>query len=151
MLNNIVYNTRGYGIHTWHYATQVTVSGNLVLNNGQGGILVGGSEVVMDGAVVTNNIVVDNRVGIREYGRTGQNTYQNNLLYDNTTNMMLLTSPDGGPTTTANPLLVASGDVYRLESNSPAVDQGTERGASKLDYDGQVRTAPLDIGPFNLE
>ena len=151
VLNNIVYNTRGYGIHTWHYATKVTISGNLTLNNGQGGILLGGSEVVMDGAVVTNNVVVDNRVGagIYELGNIGQNTYRNNLLWNN--NINLRDSTKGENTITADPLLVASGDVYRLESNSPAVDQGTERGASELDYDGQVRIAPLDIGPFNLE
>ena len=151
VLNNIVYNTRGYGIHTWHYATQVTISGNLVLNNGQGGILIGGSEVVMDGAVVTNNIVVDNRVGagIYEFGNVGQNIFQNNLLWGN--NMKLRDNTEGKGTIIANPLLITSGDAYRLKTDSPAVDQGTELGASELDYDEQIRTTPIDIGPFSIE
>ncbi len=107
ILNNIVYNTDGEGITSWHVATNLTIANNLVFNN-ELGILIGmgdspyyeGINVAADPGlcgdhrtddnVVTNNIVVDNghnlteSYGIIESGCTGiRNIYVNNIVYNN--------------------------------------------------------------------
>ena len=147
ILNNIVYRTKGYGIHTWHAANKLTISGNLVLDNAKAGILVGGGNRVADSCVVTNNIAVHNYIGIREFGMIGQNTYRNNLVWGNQRDTLMVSGTNEN-LMKADPLLVVSGDEYRLETNSPAVDHGTSLGASEFDYDDEVRTSPFDIGPF---
>jgi len=93
--NNIVFRNQGWGIHLWHAASNVTVSGNHVADNGYGGILIG--SVASDfpagaGAneqtVVSDNLVVHNGTasgaagyGIEESGDVGANNrYENNLV-----------------------------------------------------------------------
>ena len=150
--NNIVYGTGGWGIHTWHYADELTISNNLVTNNAQGGIIIGGGSEVADGFTVTNNIATNNRYGIREYGQTGTNRYENNLVYGNSPeDDIALKGNTHRGTLFADPLLVKAGDEYRLDSGSPAADAGVALGAPPTDYDGEVRTEPFDVGPFDLQ
>ena len=147
ILNNIVYDTAGWGIHTWHHADELTIANNLVYNNAQGGIIVGGGSVVADGFVVSNNIAVNNRVGIYEFGKVGTSRYVNNLVYSNKSDMILKVSRAKG-TLRKDPQLAKSADEYRLREGSPAVNAGTTLGAPNVDYDGKNRTASIDIGPF---
>lgn len=85
ILNNIVYRTQGWGIHTWHAATAVTIANNLVFQNVSGGIVVSANAAVADNFVVANNTVIDNGWGIIEFREIGQNNrYLNNLVFGNT-------------------------------------------------------------------
>ena len=92
--NNIAYGNSGWGITTWHAATNVIVANNLVFANGEGGILLGDGDapggVTCDNSVVSNNIAIYNQgtggegYGISEQGASGlNNLYLNNLVYGN--------------------------------------------------------------------
>jgi parallel beta-helix repeat protein len=160
ILNNLVTDTSGWGIHLWHNANTITIANNTVLRNLKGGIVVGGSLEGNDvapgiarGVVVTNNIVADNGdFGIREMGRVGKNTYANNLLFRNHAGAFSLNGggvPTG--TVTGDPRFVnpARAD-YRLRIGSPAVNRGTTLGAPR--YDRQLAPRPqagrMDIGAY---
>jgi parallel beta-helix repeat protein len=93
--NNVVFRNQGWGIHLWHAASSVTISGNRVADNGYGGILVGSvasdfpaGAGTNDRTLVSNNLVVRNGIasgaggyGIEEYGDVGKNNrYQNNVV-----------------------------------------------------------------------
>ena len=158
--NNIVHNAAGWGIHTWHAATEVTIANNLVFENGSGGIIVGAGDspggVMADGFTVSNNIVIYNGYGIMEYGQTGvNNRYLNNLVYGNLYNGFQLQNGnvDLG-TVIANPQFVNyqpdGGGDHRLTPQSPAIDFGTSVGAPPDDFDGIARPqgAGWDIGPY---
>jgi pectate disaccharide-lyase len=93
----IVNNTVSYareGIHLWHAADAVTISGNVLLHNRAAGILVGAGDapggVTADHCIVTGNTSAYNRLGIREFGKTGTNNeYINNKVYANAVNWLL--------------------------------------------------------------
>lgn len=158
--NNIVNNVSGWGIHTWHAATEVTIANNLVFENGSGGIVIGAGDspggVTADHFIVSNNIVIDNGYGIIEYGQTGiNNQYLNNLVYGNLYSAFQLQNGNVHlATVVAEPRFVdyqpdGSGN-YNLTPQSPAVDSGTSVGVPLDDLDGVSRpqgTAP-DIGPY---
>lgn len=91
ILGNRIYRVAGSGIHLWHNANSITISGNTVSHNGQDGILVGGSlegndrpPGIASGVTVTGNVAVGNRLyGISEGGRVGRNTYADNTFSGN--------------------------------------------------------------------
>jgi len=64
ILNNLVYHNRAYGIHLWHAASDVVISGNTVFNNGSSGLVVGAGDEPKgnraDGCLVSNNIFAYN-------------------------------------------------------------------------------------------
>lgn len=158
ILNNLVMDTSGWGIHLWHNANTITIANNTVLRNLKGGIVVGGSlegndvaPGIASGVVVTNNILMANSgYGISEMGRVGLNRYVSNLMYRNKG-----FSLKGGavPTGTVygDPkfMLVGSGD-YRLRTGSPALNRGTTLGAPA--YDLRLAFRPqagrMDIGAY---
>jgi len=160
IVNNIAYANAGWGIHLWHAATDVTIANNLVFANGSGGIIVGAGDspggVVADNCVVSNNVVLDNPIGIYEYGATGSgNRYLQNLVFRNTTQTRLLTGTASG-TLTVDPGLVdyrmdGSSD-YHSAAGSPLIDSGTATGAPGYDHDEICRPqrAGFDRGPFEL-
>ena len=169
ILNNIVYRISSYGIHLWHAANAVTISNNTVFANGSssmgGGIIVGDGDspggVVNDHTVVTNNIIYANPgVGLQEHCYSGQtcvgnnNTYANNLIYQNGTNLSLLFGHTASKTISADPQFVNyqadGGGDYHLKSTSPAIDKGTNVGAPLKDFDGGPRPvgANWDIGAY---
>jgi parallel beta-helix repeat protein len=163
IMNNLVHRTSGWGIHLWHNASSITISNNTVVQNRQGGILVGASEegggiapAIATNIVVTNNIAAFNGGhGIGELGRLGRNTYANNLLYGNA---------DGGydlrsgvvptRTVTQDPqflrYLAGGGGDYRLRSTSPALDAGTSLRAPGYDLltSARPRGSAVDIGAY---
>jgi hypothetical protein len=96
---NVVYRVSGWGIHLWHDAHDITITRNIVFNNTNGGILVGGGAFVntkgpADHVTVLNNIVFGNsQFGIAESGYTGtHNRFTCNLSYDNGRNWRLRTN-----------------------------------------------------------
>jgi len=165
ILNNIAYGNQGYGIHTWHAASNVTIANNLVFNNRHGGILIGTGDAPYYGSashpadyfLVANNIVVynQNRFGIEELGVTGpHNRYVNNLVYRNyPSDWKLLTGLQSG-TVVADPHFLnyrpdGSGD-YHLSSNSPAIGTGVNLGTPSFDIEGRdrPRDRAWDVGPY---
>jgi parallel beta-helix repeat protein len=156
--NNIVYRTRE-GIHLWHAAASVTVSGNTAFNNRLAGILVGCGDtgcVISDNNIVTDNIVYGNPTyGIHEFGIIGTNNqFLNNLVYLNGTNWSLLNGNTHSGDVTADPQFVnykndGTGD-YHLQATSPAIDRGTSIGAPANDIDGGSRPvgSNWDIGAY---
>ncbi|MCW2600019.1 MAG: hypothetical protein JWM02_1848 [Frankiales bacterium] len=163
ILDNIVYQTSGWGIHLWHNANTITISNNTVFENKQGGMVIGGSLEGNDIApgiasnnVVTNNIVVNNGYyGIREMGRAGQNTYADNLLNGNASGGYSLiggSTPTG--TITGDPQFVnyqaSTGGDYHLRAASPAINKGTSQGAPTYDMDLAARPQgpAVDIGAY---
>jgi hypothetical protein len=93
VVNNIVSYARE-GIHLWHAADAVTITGNVLLHNRAAGILIGAGDapggVTDDNCVVSNNTSAYNEFGIREFGKTGRNNeFLNNNVYGNITNWLL--------------------------------------------------------------
>jgi hypothetical protein len=88
--DNSVSEVSGWCIHTWHAATAVTITGNLVVHCGVpsarsgGGILVGAGDdppgAVASNFLVTRNRVLDSYRGILVSGRIGTG----NVITDNT-------------------------------------------------------------------
>ena len=87
--NNIVYDISGSGIQCWHSSDKITISNNLLFNNGSDGIVIGNGDSpgnsIGDYFTVTNNIVMNNKeYGISEWGAVGvHNVFENNLVYNN--------------------------------------------------------------------
>ena len=168
-LNNVVYNTQGWGIHLWHEASDIIISSNTIFNNMHGGILIGSggscSDCVDDNMLVTNNIVVYNEAndpeggtiggyGIIEESLTGTNNrYLNNLVYGNARGgFRLQNGLTHTGTVEADPQFVdydpdGDGD-YHLLPTSPAIDTGRPTGAPRYDCDDLSRPygPAFDIG-----
>jgi hypothetical protein len=166
IMNNIVFRTTGWGIHTWHAAFDIVIANNLVFNNARGGIGVGAGDAPYfgdpdkpaDQIRVINNIAYDNRgIGIEELGVTGMNNlYVNNLVFANEQDWRLNNDLDHSDTVTAPPGFVrydpdGRGD-YHLMVDSPAIDRGRRIGALVIDYDDVPRPQGrrVDIGPFEF-
>ena len=163
--DNIVHHVSGFAIRLWKAANGVTASNNLVFSNLGGGINVGDSdapsEIIADNLIVTNNIVMDNPVGISEAEHPGavtigaNNKYANNLVYRNETNLSLVTGVPLGTLSTDPGMLNyrpdGSGD-YHLAPTSPVLDAGTGLGAPTADFDYAPRPqgAGFDIGPYEV-
>lgn len=162
--NNIVYRNQGWGIHTWHAASQNNISNNTVVNNGYGGILVGAGDGswVNSGSVITNNIVYQNGLmpgangyGIEEYGNTGRNTYQNNLVSGNgPSDWRLQNGNTSSGTIGGNPLFASyqqngTNNNYQLQGSSPAINKGTALDAPAYDANGANRNqGSVDLGSY---
>jgi hypothetical protein len=126
--NNIVINA-GYGIQTWHAASNVTIYGNILLNNLRS-ITVGAGDspygVTNDYSLVQNNIIYNStRTAIAESGKTGpHNRYIDNLIFRGDTSIRLNNGLHATGTIYADPVFInntgtAAGN-YRVQANSPA-------------------------------
>lgn len=95
---NVTYHNQGWGIHLWHAASEVTITGNEVFDNSYGGIVVGADATDFPGhfgsndhSVISNNKVYRNGLlngahgyGIEEYGAVGDhNRFEGNIVYEN--------------------------------------------------------------------
>ena len=158
--NNVVYRVAEAGIHLWHDANNVIITNNTVTTSDTG-IVVGGGDFYhtsgpANNVQVNSNIVYDNHMGISEQGKTGQqNTYRNNLVFQNTTyNWRLLNGLQHSGTVTSNPLFVAYTRTgtpdLRPTSSSPAVGRGSPAGALNYDFLDRSRTSTtgFDIGAY---
>src|SRR6266851_6518619 len=161
ILNNLVYHNRAYGIHLWHAASDVVISGNTVFNNGSSGLVVGAGDKPKgnraDSCIVSNNILAYNsRYGFVESGNTGtHNRYLKNLTYENKLGSSQLQNGNAAPDTIdLDPKFVnytgdSNGD-YHLRVGSPALHSGTTEAAPIDDIEGGARAAAsgIDIGAY---
>ncbi len=161
VVNNIVYNVSGWGIHGWHADIDCVVANNLVFLCRRGGLVLGAGDspggVVTDRCTVVNNIFYQNiGYGGVELGDTGlEDRYENNLAFENTKKAFALQNGlrDVG-TIERDPgfvdfLLTGKGDCH-LAAGSPCIGAGTAFEAPERDFDGNLRTAGrgVDIGPY---
>jgi parallel beta-helix repeat protein len=154
IINNLLYNNSGWGIHLYHCAQNVVIANNTVMTSGHSGILVGSFDdcggLFGTGNVIVNNLVTNSTNGCIEEnnsGRTCHNTFLNNTCYANGgagNTIALLPACGGGAqstvssTLTSNPLYTnyqanGSGD-YTLQAGSPSVDSGSSTSAPDHDY-----------------
>jgi parallel beta-helix repeat protein len=160
ILNNLVYHNRAYGIHLWHAASDVVISGNTVFNNGSSGLIVGAGDKPQgnraDNCLVSNNIFAYNgRYGFVESGNTGtHNRYTNILTFENKLGPSQLQNGNlATDTINSDPQFVnytgdSRGD-YRLKANSPALHSGSTEGAPADDIEGRLRSgSDIDIGAY---
>jgi parallel beta-helix repeat protein len=161
IFNNLVYHNRAYGIHLWHAASDVVISGNTVFNNGSSGLAVGaGAETKgnqADNCLISNNIFAYNaRYGFVESGNTGtHNRYIKNLAYENKLGRFQLQNGNmAADTIDADPQFVnytgdSRGD-YRLKPGSPALRSGSTERVPPDDIEGRPRStrAGIDIGAY---
>jgi hypothetical protein len=158
--NNLVYRVGEAAIHLWHDANHVTITNNTVTTSHYGVIVGGGnfyhSSTGDDYTVVNNNIFMDNGYGISEQGTTGiHNSYSNNLVTGNTTNISLRNGLTAKNTVSSNPLFTSYSKTlttpnYLITASSPAVGRGTATGAYATDIVGRPRNATTgyDIGAY---
>jgi hypothetical protein len=158
--NNLVYRVGEAAIHLWHDANHVTITNNTVTTSHYGVIVGGGnfyhSSTGDDYTVVNNNIFMDNGYGISEQGTTGtHNSYSNNLVTGNGTNISLRNGLTAKNTVSSNPLFVSYSKTlttpnYLITASSPAVGRGTATGAYATDIVGRPRNATTgyDIGAY---
>lgn len=157
--NNLVFNTRGWGIHCYHGPNGGRVMNNLVVDcDENGGILIGdGPEIHTDDFFVGNNILVQCGDGVSEAGSGIEGTeYRNNRFWDCVNDYDNWTSGNQFDTSTGDPLFVSynvngAGD-YHLQSGSGCRNGGTATFAPSTDYDGMSRPqgAGMDIGPYEM-
>lgn len=161
ILNNLVYNNRAYGIHLWHAASDVVISGNTVFNNGSSGLVVGAGDKPhgnrADNCLVSNNIFAYNsRYGFVESGNTGtRNRYIKNLTYENKLGPFQLQNGNRATDTlNTDPQFVKytgdSGGDYHLKPNSAALHSGSTEGAPADDIEGRGRytASGIDVGAY---
>jgi hypothetical protein len=159
--NNLAYNVGGAAIHLWHDASHVNIINNTTTSSGVG-IVVGGGDfyhsttLKADYVNVYNNIVFDNGIGITEQGTTGpNNSYLNNLVYQNSTNWDLDYGKSNAGTVAADPQFVSynrtgSSVDFHLKSTSPAINRGLANLAPSTDIEGTARpqNSYFDIGAY---
>ncbi|MEN3276075.1 MAG: hypothetical protein V7631_1865 [Massilia sp.] len=157
--NNVVYRVSGAGIHLWHDAHRVDITGNTVSTSGSG-IVVGGGDFYYskgpnDYTVVANNIVFDNKHGILEQGATGDNNrYEHNLVFQNAiSDWRLSPGRQHVGTIAQEPAFVEYSRTgtpdFRLSARSPAIGKGAALDPQQ-DFQGKPRTKATgyDIGAF---
>ncbi|MEW6022904.1 MAG: DUF1565 domain-containing protein [Pseudomonadota bacterium] len=158
--NNLIYRVAGAGIHLWHDANRVDVTGNTISTSGTG-IVVGGGDYYHskgpnDFTQVANNIVFDNKHGVIEQGDTGENNiYVNNLVFQNAEADWRL--PEGRKhvgTIAAEPAFVeytrTGTPDFRLSPRSPAIGRGVGGAKPEQDIVGKPRSKEtgFDIGAY---
>lgn len=161
--SNLVYRIAGAGIHLWHDAQHVDITGNTVAASGSG-IVVGGGDYYYsagpnDHTLVANNIVFDNVYGILEQGATGRNNrYLHNLVFKNdAADWRLAPGREHVGTVAAEPgfLDYSRGGTpdFRLRARSPAIGRGLAVESPEPDFDGKQRTdaTGFDIGAYQHE
>ncbi|MGJ9419571.1 DUF1565 domain-containing protein [Massilia sp. CMS3.1] len=161
--SNVIYRISGAGIHLWHDAQRVDITGNTVSTSGSG-IVVGGGDFYYskgpnDNTIVANNIVFDNKHGILEQGATGANNrYVHNLVFQNSVSDWRL--PPGRQhvgTVAAEPVFLEYSRTgtpdFRLSSRSPAIGRGMVVETPEPDFEGKQRSVGtgFDIGAFQHE
>jgi copper-binding protein NosD len=147
--DNVVEHNYAYGVHLHPDAGPITVTGNTIVGNGRGGVLV--TENSANNRIV-GNVVADNAwYGIRAWSLTGSgNVAENNVLWHNSEDF----SGDGftlRSNVVADPRFVGAGD-YHLQGSSPAIDRGLSGVGPAFDFEGVSRSrgAAPDAGAYEV-
>jgi len=150
--NNIVTRASAACISSYHGATQLVISNNVVAHCARYGIQISAdsARTTNDFTTVDNNIVVNGgNFGIYEspYGLTGpHNVYDNNIVYNNPAgNIVLTMGTESGTITLTSAQFSAlflnyTGDMngdYHLGSGAIAIDAGTTSCASGVSSCGR--------------
>jgi len=169
-MNNIVTRAASACIQTYHGATRLTISNNVVANCGKYGIQLSADPAVTvnDYTTVDNNIIVNGgQYGIHEAYSLGSHiVYNNNIVYNNPAgNISGSTGIQSGTITLTSAQFSAlfvnyTGDMtgdYHLKSGAVAIDAGTTLCAAgvvlcvpALDFAGLARPrgTAYDIGAY---
>jgi hypothetical protein len=160
VVNNLVFQVDGWGIHLWHAANNVLVANNTLFNDLSGGIVVGAGDapggVTDDNTKAMNNIVVGCPFGLLEFGSFGaHNLFSHNLVFASPNPVEVLAGQQVD-TITADPGFVnytggPSGD-YHLRPGSPAIDAGDPSFAPAIDFSGGARPVGngYDLGAYEF-
>jgi hypothetical protein len=163
IFNNVISDNSSHGMSLAAGAgetLQVRVFNNTIINSGGAGVLHDASAGV--GPLLQNNLIVGNNRGIEAeaaFAPPASRVGFNNVFNNAAGNWVNYPASFGNPTTvnangtpadaefniSANPLFVAAGD-FHVQPGSPVINAGTASTAPIIDYDGQPRTAPIDIG-----
>jgi hypothetical protein len=159
--NNIVVNA-GYGLETWHNANHDTIFGNTIINSPHGGFIIGAGDAPSGaspavGTLVQNNISVGNLHGFIEEGPTYNNSYIDNLVWNNgsctpsscTSNPTVVSGTVSADPKFVNNTGTASGS-YALQAGSPAIGAGLALAGIPTDFAGSPRpqSGSTDIGAY---
>ena len=157
--NNLIYGVSNAAVRLWHDAAGVDVANNTIFAS-HIGVVVGSGDYYFaksagDNSRVTNNIVYDTAYGVVEKGNLGaNNTYANNLMFQQTSGAYLMLRGVAVATIAAAPQFVnyvrTGGGDYHLRATSPAIDKALAADAPPVDYDGKPRPsgAADDVGAF---
>jgi Bacterial Ig-like domain (group 2)/Right handed beta helix region len=168
--NNIVTRAASACIQTYHGATHLIISNNVVANCGRYGIQISADATVTinDYTTVNNNIIVNGgQYGIHEgYSLGSHIVYNNNIVYNNPAgNISGTTGVQSGTITLTSAQFSTlfvhyTGDMngdYHLQKGAVAIDAGTTVCVASvslcvptLDLDGLIRPrgAAYDIGAY---
>lgn len=154
--NNIIFRIIAQGITSWGSNQNNVVAYNTIWGCKYAGISLGAGDVTTP--LCQNNVTVGNIVAHCYYGldvvnATGANTWDRNVLYNNTFNITSRITPNGGHTNgiTTDPQLIFPGyrGDFRPALTSPARRAGETTYLPALDFDLLPRVSP-DLGAFAI-
>jgi parallel beta helix pectate lyase-like protein/uncharacterized protein DUF1565 len=150
--NNLIEHNRAKGLQLYPSTSDVIVTENTIVANGDYGIKVAGTS--SDRNTIVNNIVAFNgKKQIRIEVGNG-NVVRRNIAYSPNASLAGVANTTGSSVSdnsTADPLFVnRSGGDYRLGAGSPGVDWGLPEWSMGFGYDGgsRPRGAAPDLGAY---
>ncbi len=137
--NNLIYRIKAMGITTWRNPKNNIIAYNTIYLAKYSAISIGAgdhSTPLAEGNIVVGNIAAHSYVGLDESENTGTNTFDRNLVWQNTANTSLLTSTHTN-TITADPQLLYPGrrGDFRPALTSPVRRAGETTYRPTLDFD----------------
>lgn len=147
--NNLIYNTAGNAITSYHNMAGFIVVNNTIYNCAIPGIDLASSTNTGAGCIVRNNIVHTAAYGMYEESTTGANNIHANNCYFNCT-----TAPhhqNGTVDTnliTTDPTFVTNGSDFHIQGGSGCKSTGTATSAPPADIEGTTRGSPPSRGAY---
>jgi parallel beta-helix repeat protein len=157
--DNVVANSKAFGVHLYPNADNIIVTNNTITGSGKSGIIVSGTTgSASSGCTIVNNIVAYNAEwGIRSYypGPVGSSLVEYNLGYSNPQGDFPAGTSVGVGLSfqnniSGNPLFVSGTSDVHVQSGSPAIDKALAAYAPTTDFAGTARPqgAAADLGAY---